>query len=72
MKAYLIVTGVVFAMITAAHVWRVAAEGAALARNPLFLLLTAIAAGLSIWAWGLLWRAARSRTSADFPLDEGP
>jgi hypothetical protein len=59
MKAYLIVTGIVFAMITAAHVWRVAAEGPALAKNPLFLALTALAAGLTFWACGLLWRSAR-------------
>lgn len=61
MKAYLIITGVVFGLITAAHIWRAFAEGPQLARNPVFLLLTALAAGLSIWAWSLLGRLSRPR-----------
>ena len=51
MKAYVITTGTVFALIFAAHIWRAAAEGAALAKNPIFLLTTAAAAGLVVWAW---------------------
>ena len=59
MKAYLITTGTVFALITVAHIWRVAAEGSHLARDPVFLLLTFAAAGLSVWAWRLVGRISR-------------
>lgn len=59
MKAYLIVTGVVFSLITAMHIVRMIMESSHLARDPVFLLLTALAAGLSFWAWRLL---ARYRT----------
>ena len=54
MKAYLITTGVVFALITLAHILRVFAEGPRLAKDPVFILLTLLAAGLSVWAWRLL------------------
>ena len=61
MKAYLIVTGVVFGSIVAAHIAKAVAEGPSTAKNPLFLVLTALAAGLSLWAWRLLWRSSRLR-----------
>ena len=54
MKAYLLTTGTVFTLVTAAHVWRVVAESAALARDPGFIALTIAAAALSVWAWRLL------------------
>jgi hypothetical protein len=60
MKPYLITTGTIFTLITAAHVWRVIAESAALARDPWFVLLTVLAAGLSVWAWRLLRKTART------------
>jgi hypothetical protein len=60
-KAYLITTGTVFAMIVAAHVARVFAEGARLVREPVFVALTVLAAGLSLWAWWLLGGGLRSR-----------
>jgi hypothetical protein len=60
MKAYLITTGTVFGLITAAHIWRMFAEGSHLATDPVFLLLTLLAAGLSFWAWSLLRRSPRS------------
>jgi len=58
MKAYLITTGVVFALITLAHILRVFAEGPQLAKSPIFILLTFLAAGLSAWAWCLLGRSS--------------
>lgn len=61
MKAYLITTGVVFALIVAMHVARVFAEGARMAKDPIFIALTLLAAGLSVWAWWLLGRSLRSR-----------
>jgi hypothetical protein len=57
MKAYVMTTGVVFALITLAHVLRLLAEGPRLLTEPLWILLTLATAGLSIWAWRLLGRA---------------
>jgi hypothetical protein len=59
LKAYLITTGVIFSLITIGHVWRAFAEGPQFAKNPLFLLLTAVAAAMAIWAWLLLRRSLR-------------
>jgi len=59
MKAYLATTGALFALLTVVHIWRIAAEGMSLARDPWYLLITATAAALSIWAMRLL-RAPRA------------
>jgi hypothetical protein len=48
---YVVTSGVIFALITLAHLARVALEGGRLARDPLFVLLTLATAGLSVWAW---------------------
>lgn len=50
MKAYVITTGAIFGLITIAHVLRIIAEGAHLAREPVYVLLTIVAAGLCLWA----------------------
>lgn len=55
-KPYLITTGTVFALITLAHIARVFAEGARLAKDPAFILLTLLAGGLSVWGFLLLRR----------------
>jgi hypothetical protein len=60
MRAYVLITGVIFGLITLAHIWRVFAEGLHLAASPVFILLTAVAAGLCFWAWRLLWPSSRS------------
>ena len=54
MRAYLITTGTVFALIFTAHLLRVIAEGAHVGADPVFILLTLAAAALSCWAWCLL------------------
>jgi hypothetical protein len=59
MKAYLITTGTVIALILLARGWRVAVEGAQVARDPVFVPLTLVTAGLSVWAWVLPRRLAR-------------
>ena len=59
MKVYVGTTGAVFGLIVVAHLWRVAEEGPHLATDPGFIVLTAIAASLSVWAGSLLWRARR-------------
>ena len=60
MKPYLITTGVLFGLITLAHILRIIAEGAHVARDPWFMLLTLIAAALCLWAWRLLRLTSRS------------
>jgi hypothetical protein len=58
MRAYLWTTGVIFALLAAVHLWRMVAESSALAREPVFLLLTVAALLLCVWA-GVLLRRAR-------------
>jgi predicted permease len=60
MKAYLITTGIIFALITFAHIARAFAEGPRLAKDPIFILLTFLAAGLSAWAWRLVRLSSKS------------
>ena len=55
MRAYLIATGLLFGGLTIAHVWRVIEEGTGLLRNPWWILISAAAAILCIWACRLLW-----------------
>ena len=61
MKAYVMTTGAVFGLLTLAHIWRVIAEEPHLAREPWYILITAIAAALCLWAVRLLWRARSAR-----------
>jgi hypothetical protein len=60
MKAYVVTTGTVFGLLTAAHVWRALAEGPHLATDPFFVLITVAAAALCLWACRLAWPTARS------------
>jgi len=55
MKAYLITTGALFALITVAHVWRAVVESQ-LATDPWYVLLTLAVASLAVWAVALLRR----------------
>lgn len=59
MRTYLTITGVVFGLVTLAHIWRAIAEGPHLATDPVFVVLTLAAASLSLWAFRLLWRGPR-------------
>jgi hypothetical protein len=61
MKPFLITTGVVFGLITVAHLWRICAEGSHLAKEPVFLFLTILAGALCYWAFWLLRRLSRIR-----------
>jgi hypothetical protein len=65
MKACLITTGVLFGLLTLVHIWRLFAESPHLfAESPhladpwFILIITLVAAGLGLWAWRLLRRAA--------------
>ena len=53
MKAYVIITGAVFGLITLTHIWRVIAEGLRAAMNPWFILSTVISIFFTGWAWRL-------------------
>jgi hypothetical protein len=56
-RAYIGITGLVFALMFAAHVARVWIEGTGLLTSqPIVLLTTVIALGLAIWAVLLLTR----------------
>jgi hypothetical protein len=59
-KAYVITTGAVFGLLTLVHIWRVIEEGRQMATDPWWVLITVAAAGLSLWAWLVLWRSSRS------------
>jgi hypothetical protein len=59
MKPFLITVGTAFALIVVAHIARVAVEPD-MAKDPWFWLLTLIAAGLSAWAWRLVWSTRKA------------
>jgi hypothetical protein len=54
MRTYLLTTGVLFALLAVLHLWRVVAESASLGKDPWFLIITALAAAMSVWAFRLL------------------
>ena len=60
MRSYLLVTATVFGLIVVAHIWRVFAESTQVLRDPWFVILTCVAAALSIWAFRLARRAPRT------------
>jgi hypothetical protein len=55
MKAYVVTTGVIFAILVVVHFWRIGVEPH-LARDPAYWLITAAAGAMSIWAWLALRR----------------
>jgi hypothetical protein len=55
MKAYVLVTGIVFALIVIAHILRIVAEGAHLVTEPAFASTSLLSAALFRWA-ALLYR----------------
>jgi hypothetical protein len=56
MKSYVIATGVLFGLVTLAHIWRMFEEPQ-LTTDPFFLSITTITATLTLVAW----RVARRR-----------
>jgi protein-S-isoprenylcysteine O-methyltransferase Ste14 len=59
MKAYVMTTGAVFGLLTLVHLLRMIMEPH-LATDPLYVLITAAAGGLCLWAWRLLRRSTQS------------
>lgn len=57
MRAYVITTGIIFALVTVAHFARMVMEDARFAADPFYLALTAATAALAVWAGYLLRRA---------------
>ena len=60
MKAYVVTTGALFAVLTLAHLARMIQEGRQTATDPWYILITALAAALSLWAWRVLRVSPRS------------
>jgi hypothetical protein len=54
MKTYVMTTGVVFGLLTVAHILRIIAEGTHLAADPWYMLVTGAAGVMCLWAWRLL------------------
>jgi len=59
MKAYVITTGCLFALLALAHVWRALVEGPQLATRPEFVIATVTALAMCLWAWRV-FRTIRS------------
>jgi hypothetical protein len=58
MKAYVVTTGVVFGLLTVAHLLRMAGENPRLAADPAYIAITAASAALCVWA---IWVVRRER-----------
>ena len=57
MKSYVVATGVIFGLITLAHLWRMFVEPR-LATEPWFLLTTVVSAALCVAAWRVARRSS--------------
>jgi len=57
MRLYIITTGAIFALITIAHIARMASESGVF-KEPLFLLLTVLSAALTVWSLVVLRRVS--------------
>lgn len=60
MKAYIITTGTIFGLIVVGHFCRLFVEGTNVAKDPVFLFFTLLAASLCFWAGWLLKRGPRT------------
>jgi len=65
MKAYVMTTGAVFALLTLGHLLRIILEGPHLAKDPFWVLVTVVAAGLCFWAWRLLRLSKHRNTKGE-------
>lgn len=61
MRVYIGSTGLVFALMFAAHVARVHIEGTQLLENPIFLATSAVSLVFAVWAVLLLTKGPRPR-----------
>ena len=58
MKAYIITTGLIFALLAVAHVARLMAEGTHVLTDPIFLPTSICSVGMVVWAAFLLKKLA--------------
>lgn len=58
MKTYVLTTGIIFGLITVAHLWRMIEERQ-MATEPWYVLITVATAVLCVWAWLLVRRSGR-------------
>jgi len=58
MKAYVITSGALFALLVLVHVWRAGVEGPRMFSDPVFLIFTILALAMSVWA-GVVLRSLR-------------
>ncbi len=63
MRLYVAVTGIIFALLVVAHVARMVMENVSLASDPIYLFITAMSGGLSIWSW-VVFRSSRPDSEA--------
>ena len=59
MRCFVIASAIIFALILVGHVARVVAEGVHTLTEPLFLVSSALAVGMTGWALYLLFRRPR-------------
>ena len=57
MRSYVVVTGIIFGLLTVAHVWRIFLDPH-LATDPWFLMFTIAAAALAVAAWRVARRSS--------------
>ena len=60
MKAYVMTTGALFAVLVVLHVWRALVEGSSLLKDPFFIATTLAAAALAVWACRLLTKTPKA------------
>jgi len=54
MKAYLITSGALFALLVLAHIWRAVVEGPRMYGDPAFIITSVLALAMSVWAASVL------------------
>ena len=59
MRAYVITTGIAFALLTVVHAWRIVWEDGRLVVNPPFVAITLVCAALAVWAGFVLAKLPR-------------
>ena len=59
MRCFVIVAGIVFAIIFVLHIARIFAEGTWLLHEPMFILTSLLSLGVAIWAAVLIVRRPR-------------
>lgn len=57
MKNYVLITGVIFGLLTVAHIWRAVQEGGHVVRSPWFIGMTIASTAMCLWAVKLLRQA---------------